>query len=174
MDAIINILCLKRLCMPSNTDINLLQNGVIKIPHNICKCDTSKHIAICLKENNTYNILSYGINMYDNKKKDGSSHAEINAINNLINSSANKKHLIKIDLLVIRTSNTGKLGMSKPCVKCLIDLSTLPKKKGYVLKNIYYSNSNGLIIKTNLKTLIETKEYHISRYYINNKFKYDF
>jgi len=111
--------------------------------------------------------------MYDNTRSDGTIHAEINAINNLVRHSANKKHLIKIDLLVIRTSNTGKIGMSKPCIKCIIDLSTLPPKKGYVLKNIYYSGSDGSIIKTNLKSLIETKDFHISRYYLNHNFKYN-
>jgi len=108
--------------------------------------------------------------MYDIVRSDGSVHAEINAINNLIRHSANKKHLIKIDLLVIRTSNTGKLGMSKPCLKCIIDLSNLPQKKGYILKNIYYSNSEGSIIKTNLKSLIESKDYHITRYYLNHNY----
>jgi len=48
MDSIIDKLCLKRLCLPSNTDINLLHNGTIKT--NICACDTSKHIAVCFKE----------------------------------------------------------------------------------------------------------------------------
>jgi len=110
--------------------------------------------------------------MYDNVRSEGTVHAEINAINNLIPHSAHKKHQIKIDLLVIRTSNTGKIGMSKPCIKCIIDLSVLPQKKGYSLKNIYYSNSNGEIVKTNLKTLIETKDFHMSRYYTNHNFNF--
>ena len=134
------------------------------------------HLSILryvIKNGNILNVLSYGINRYDNVRNEGTTHAEINAINNLIPHSANKKNPIKIDLLVIRTSNTGKIGMSKPCIKCIIDLSILPQKKGYVLKNIYYSDSNGSIIKTNLKSLIETKDFHISRYYLNHKFKYN-
>ena len=100
-------------------------------------------------------------------------HAEINAINNLITLDANKKRLVKIDILVIRTSNTGKIGMSKACIKCIINLSQIPQKKGYILKNIFYSDTNGLIIKTNLKTLIETKNFHITRYYLNHNFKFN-
>ena len=111
--------------------------------------------------------------MYDNTRSDRTIHAEINAINNLVHCSAKKKHLIKIDLLVIRTSNTGKLGISKPCIKCIIDLSTIPKKKGYIIKNIYYSDTDGSIIKTNLKTLIDTKDFHVSRYYLNHNFRYE-
>jgi len=111
--------------------------------------------------------------MYDNTRSDTTIHAEINAINNLVRRSAYKKHLTKIDLLVIRTSKTGKLGMSKPCIKCIIDLSTMPQKKGYVIKNIYYSNSEGIIIKTNLKSLIDTRDFHISRYYLNHNCRFD-
>lgn len=48
MDTFIDKLCLKRLCLPSNTDINLLRNGIIK--YNSCACDTSKHVAACFKE----------------------------------------------------------------------------------------------------------------------------
>lgn len=48
MDSIIDKLCLKRLCLPSNTDISLLHNG--KIKSKLCNCDTSKHIAVCFKE----------------------------------------------------------------------------------------------------------------------------
>ena len=110
--------------------------------------------------------------MYDNVRSTGTTHAEMNAINNLPY-SANKKNPIKIDLLVIRTSNTGKIGMSKPCIKCIIDLTTCPQKKGYLIKNIFYSNSDGTIIKTNLKTLIETKDYHMSIYYKNHNFKFN-
>ena len=63
--------------------------------------------------------------------------------------------------------------MSKPCIKCIIDLSTLPQKKGYILKNIFYSNSEGLIVKTTLKSLIDNRDFHISRYYLNRNFKFD-
>jgi hypothetical protein len=48
MNSIIDKLCLKRLCLPSNTDITLVHNGTIK--SHTCICDTSKHIAVCFKE----------------------------------------------------------------------------------------------------------------------------
>ena len=171
MDNMIDRLCLKRLCLPSNTDIDLLHNG--KVKSNLCNCDTSKHIAIVIKNGCDLNPLSYGFNTYDDSRSDGTIHAEINAINNLITHAANKKRLTKIDILVIRTSKTGKIGMSKPCIKCIIDLSTLPQRKGYILKNIFYSNSEGLIVKTTLRSLIDNRDFHISRYYLNRNFKFD-
>ena len=48
MDTIIDKLCIRRLCLPSNTNIELLRSGNIK--SHICACDTSKHIAVIYKE----------------------------------------------------------------------------------------------------------------------------
>jgi hypothetical protein len=45
-------------------------------------------------------------------------------------------------------------------------LSIIPKKKGYKIENIYYSDADGNIIKTNLQTL-ENEEKHYSKYYRN-------
>ena len=118
-----------------------------------------------------FNVLSYGINKYDNPRGVGTTHAEIDAINHLPPQS-NKKKLINIDILVIRTSNCGKIGMSKPCLHCILSMQTLPQKKGYLIKNIFYSNENGNIIKTNLNEMIDNKDFHISRYYRNHHFKY--
>jgi hypothetical protein len=45
-------------------------------------------------------------------------------------------------------------------------LSIIPKRKGYKLENIYYSDADGNIVKTNLQTL-ENEEKHYSKYYRN-------
>jgi hypothetical protein len=47
-------------------------------------------------------------------------------------------------------------------------MSIIPKKKGYKIDNIYYSDENGDIIKTNLQTL-ENSEQHYSKYYRNKQ-----
>jgi cytidine deaminase len=114
--------------------------------------------------------LSYGINTYDVGGGVNSIHAEANAIMNLPTRPRNK-HLKKIDILVIKTSAMGKIGISKPCIKCLIDMSTMPQKKGYIIKNILYSDHNGEIITTTLKKLIESDDHHMSRYYKERNFK---
>jgi hypothetical protein len=82
-----------------------------------------------------------------------------------------KKNLKKIDILVIRTSAKARLGMSKPCIKCLIDMSILPQKKGYVIKNIFYSDKDGNIVNTTLKHLINCNDYYVSRFYRERNFQ---
>ncbi len=93
-------------------------------------------------------------------------HAEQDAINKL-RPLKRKHHLQSINLLVIRLSKSNKLQSSKPCGNCIEIMKTLPEKKGYKIKHIYYSNDNGEIVKSNLKTL-ENEEQHISRYFRNN------
>jgi cytidine deaminase len=103
--------------------------------------------------NNRINILSIGINYYpiknSNEQNKKTIHAECDAINKLPN--VRKKQVINI--LVIRLSKNNKLGMSQPCNSCVKMLSNIPQKKGYNIKNIYYSDSNNNIIKTTLTKL---------------------
>jgi hypothetical protein len=47
-----------------------------------------------------------------------------------------------------------------------------PPKKGYKIKNIYYSDSFGNIVKTSLNSL-EKEERHYSRFYKNQKTRQD-
>ena len=110
------------------------------------------------------NILSYGFNfMGDINGLEPGIHAEHDAINKL-KPLKRKKHLQNINLLVIRLSKKNKLQTSKPCVDCINKIKVLPEKKGYKIKNIYYSDDNENIVKSNLKTL-ENEELHYSKYY---------
>ena len=110
------------------------------------------------------NILSYGFNfMGDINGLEPGIHAEHDAINKL-KPLKKKKHLQNINLLVIRLSKKNKLQTSKPCVDCINKIKVLPEKKGYKIKNIYYSDDNENIVKSNLKTL-ENEELHYSKYY---------
>jgi cytidine deaminase len=110
------------------------------------------------------NILSFGFNrMGDINLNEAGVHAEHDVINKL-KPLERKKKLEPINLLVIRFSKNNKLQNSKPCANCIQTMKTLPQKKGYKVKNIYYSNDNGDIIKSNLKNL-ENEELHYSRFY---------
>jgi cytidine deaminase len=110
------------------------------------------------------NILSYGFNrMGDLYGNEAGVHAEHDAINKL-KPIAKKKHLQNINILVIRFSKNNKLQQSKPCVNCIRTMKTLPEKKGYKIKNIFYSNENGEIIKSNI-TNLENEDLHYSRFY---------
>ena len=113
-------------------------------------------------------ILSYGVNkMGDSEGTQPGIHAEYDAIRKLL-PLRRKKRLVSINILVIRVSGKNKLQSSKPCVKCINTMKILPPKLGYKIEDIYYSNDNGEIIKTNIKNL-ESEEPHYSRFYRQNK-----
>ncbi len=90
-------------------------------------------------------------------------HAEHDAIKKLL-PLKRKKRLVNINILVIRLSGKNKLQSSKPCINCINIMKTLPPKLGYKIQDIYYSNEEGLIVKTNFKTL-DNEEPHYSRFY---------
>jgi ribosomal protein L28 len=110
------------------------------------------------------NILSFGFNRIgDIDGINNGVHAEHDAINKLKPLERNKR-LQNINILVIRFSKNNKLQNSKPCANCIKTMKTLPEKKGYKIKNVYYSNDNGVIIRSNIKSL-ESEELHYSRFY---------
>ena len=114
-------------------------------------------------------ILSFGFNQVGDV--DGNVpgiHAEHAAINKL-KPSYKKKRLQTINLLVIRISKNNKLQSSKPCTICIQNMKTLPEKKSYKIKNIYYSNNDGDIVKSNFQ-ILEKEEQHLSRFYRRKKY----
>ena len=128
-------------------------------------------LAAFYKGNNVLkkaNILSFGFNMMgDISGNEPGIHAEHDAINRL-KPIKRKKHLQSINILVIRLSKNNKIQNSKPCANCIERMKYLPEKKGYKIKNIYYSNENGDIVKTTLINL-EKEELHYSRFFRQNK-----
>ena len=109
-------------------------------------------------------VLSFGTNMMgDSNGNDPGIHAEHNALIKLKPLKI-KKQLEPINLLVIRLSKTNKIQSSKPCSNCIKIIDFIPEKKGYKIKNIYYSDNEGNIIKTNLNNL-KNEEQHYTRYY---------
>ena len=111
-------------------------------------------------------VLSYGVNKMGGS--DGLApgiHAEYDAINKLVTLRKRKK-LESVNLLVIRLSGKNKLQSSKPCSNCIDAMKILPEKKGYKIQNIYYSDSDGNIVKTTLSNL-DNEEKHFSKYYKN-------
>ena len=98
-------------------------------------------------------------------------HAEEDAIRKL--SPLKNKRLTNINILVIRISGKNKLQSSKPCVNCIECMKQMPVRLGYSIKNVYYSNDNGEIVKSNINKL-ENDEKHYTRFYrqIMDKRKY--
>ena len=105
--------------------------------------------------------MSYGVNHYNDI---GTTHAEEDSIRNLP-PRHRKNYMKKINILVIRTTKTGKIGMSKPCLNCLRTMTKLSTYRQYVIKKIFYSDNNGDIVSTTLKKLYECDNQHISRFY---------
>lgn len=96
-----------------------------------------------------YDIVSTGFNF--------GTHAEINSILNLKNKNKNKKYNILIIRLTLRSSIKDiKFTISKPCDVCIM------KMKGLV-KNVYYSESDGTIVKKKFKILNQEPK-HISNF----------
>ena len=76
--------------------------------------------------------------------KECSTHAEVDAINKLVPLRNNSK-LCKVSLMVIRVNRSGNLSNSMPCTNCVNYMKTVAVKKGYKIKNIYYSTVDGKI-----------------------------
>jgi cytidine deaminase len=113
-------------------------------------------------------ILSYGFNkMGDSDGLQKGIHAEYDAIRKLL-PLKRKKRLINVNILVIRISGKNKLQSSKPCAHCIETMKSLPPNLGYNIKNVFYSNENGDIVKSSLKEL-DNEEKHYSRFYKRNK-----
>jgi hypothetical protein len=169
MNDIINTLFIKRFCLPSDIDIKSYESGENNVPS--CLCGNFNHAcAIFYKENSlskNVNILSFGFNNVGNiLENEPGIHAEHDAILKL-KPLERKKHLVCINLLVIRITKRNKTQLSKPCVNCIKKMKYLPEKKGYKIKNIYYSNENGDIVKSNI-TKLENEELHYSRFFRKN------
>lgn len=88
-------------------------------------------------------------------------HAESNALSKLIKNK-NKNKLISVDLLVIKTDKTLRLKNSKPCFKCIEHMAKLPLY-GYRMRYVYYTDVNGIIVKTNFNNLYHDNDVHISQ-----------
>ena len=50
----------------------------------------------------------------------------------------------------------------------------MPQQKGYVVKDIYYSNNEGLIEHSTLKQLIDNGNHHVTRFYRQRDYKSPF
>ena len=92
------------------------------------------------------NILNYAIG-YNNMRcyqHKCTIHAEVDAINKLTPLRNNNK-LCKVNLMVIRVNPSGNLTSSMPCANCTNYMKTVEVKKGYKIKNVFYSTVDGKI-----------------------------
>lgn len=109
-------------------------------------------------------ILSYGENsFYVGDVGKWTVHAESSAISRLP-SCPRKKRLIPVDMLVIRTSRSGVLGLSRPCLHCVVTMCRTLPERGYRLDRVHYSDENRGIKAVKLHDLVREDQY-LSMYY---------
>lgn len=165
IDEIFITLMGKRLCISKNDLITIYYliipkyiflKGIIK--------DNARHAAAITYHGNSNNIISYGINKYNYTF---SIHAEYDAIKNLPTVQIKKKK-ISIDLYVGKFSINGNYLMSKPCDRCINNMINILPDRGYKIINIFYTNIDGTIIKTNLTDLNLEPHYYTKA---NRRFK---
>ena len=109
----------------------------------------------------TRQVISCGVNY--NHSDICSIHAEQNAISQL--PMRKSKKLKRINLLVIRTSKSGKLNNSKPCLHCIKTMNSKTPKYGYKIHYVYFSTNDGSIQKIKLSELNRCTDVHISSFY---------
>lgn len=127
--------------------------------------------ACFMEARSALKVAAYGMNKYTDGNTNGKSvHAERDAINKL--PKRDYKNLKEINIIVIKTSKTGCVGSSKPCLNCLIDMTKFAPKMGYKIKWVYYSNQDGTITRNKLNHLLDAGNFHVSSYYKNRNFKH--
>ena len=134
-----------------------------------CTCTGKMHLhqAITFEDSGSKIVpLTYGQNMI--REIDKSIHAEHDAIMRLKQRYSRK--LLPINILVIKTTLSGIIGMSKPCAHCLTIMTTLPQKLGYRIANIFYTTQSGDIEKKKLSELL-SEDMHVSKLFTTNGFK---
>lgn len=157
---------IKRFCLPNEADIiSQFENGTKQV--NSCLCGRYNHVSCVFTGNLSLTkgrILSYGVNtMGDSEGLNPGVHAEFDSIRKLKPLKKTKKLMI-VNILVVRLSCKNKIQLSKPCMQCVQMMKTFPAKLGYKIGQIYYSNNDGEIIKSNITTLEKDKP-HYSRFY---------
>lgn len=103
--------------------------------------------------------MTYGENYVRPK---GSIHAEQDCINKLPKNR--EKRPVKVSLLSVRVNRLGILMNAKPCFRCIYMMNK-SLKKGYKITTVYYTDSQGKIVKSNLDTLSNEECKHVSGLY---------
>lgn len=118
-----------------------------------------RHYCVILKHKgkiNWKNKIACGSSVdYLKYKNMPARHAEMDALNKV---STWKNVPNCVDLLVIRFSKSGLLSESRPCMHCIYFL----QNSKLIIKNVYYSNSNGKITKEKFNNMLNSPLTYIS------------
>lgn len=106
-------------------------------------------------------VLSTGVNYFLPSER--TVHAEQNALQKL--PDRRDRGVRKVNLVVIKTSRTGLLGLSKPCLHCLMYLEKYAPMRGYKIEWVYYSDAAGMMIRLKFRHLVQSPDQHVSSYF---------
>ena len=116
--------------------------------------------------------ISYGENHYLPSKRN-SIHSEVAALKKAIytkNFKKNKKK--KFNLVVIKISKRGKcLGNSRPCEKCVRSMIEIPRRFGFTINKVIFSNADGSFTFTSLDELKNSNNNYVSGGYKKLNYK---
>ena len=143
-----------------------------------CHADGPFHAAAIFLRS-TACVLAYGENSYYVGKNDRDGHnggggtwtvhAESSAIARLP-TQPRRRRLLPVDMLVIRTSRSGLLGPSRPCLHCVVTMCRTLPERGYSLNRVHYSDEKRGINTIKLRDLAQTS-LHVSKYHVLRRAK---
>ena len=82
-----------------------------------------------------------------------SRHAEIDVLKKEKKNYCLTKKIRRFNLIVVKVSKTGNISTARPCYHCIKQLNSASFVR---IKNIYYSNKEGNIIKETFEQLIKS------------------
>ena len=82
-----------------------------------------------------------------------SRHAEIDVLKKEKKNYCLTRKIRKFDLIVVKVSKTGNISTARPCYHCIKQLESASFVR---IKNIFYSNKEGNIIKETFEQLIKS------------------
>lgn len=82
-----------------------------------------------------------------------SRHAEIDVLKKEKKNYSLTKKIRRFNLIVIKVSKTGNISTARPCYHCIKQLESASFVR---IKNIFYSNREGIIIKETFEQLIKS------------------
>lgn len=142
----------------------LLQKYILKINNQYDSTNDDysyRHLSMAFRHKAVFcEPIAYGVNSDRIFTNTLYTHAEMDVVRKLQNYANTKKRPI-IDILIIRVSKQNKMLNSKPCSICV---KYLCKVKHIIIKNIYYSDHQGDIVKISLEQLLSQKQHHTKKY----------
>jgi hypothetical protein len=108
--------------------------------------------------------VAFGINSTQPFRYMPSRHAEVDALLKIKNYRNNPK---EVNILVVRINKNGNLEKSRPCKDCI----RMMQMSNFVIKYIYYSTADGIIVKEKFSKMMDSSLTYTSKGVKSKKYK---